>query len=373
MTRESPRIPDELEPDGHPFDRWPKVQPTDTMAQRDYYDILGVSRDATADAIKRAYRQLAREWHPDVNKSPDASRKFSEIQEAYDVLSDPEKRKQYDRFGHVGVGAARGGTGAGPGGGPYTWQWRSGDGEPFNAGGGRAGGPAGVDLGSIFEELFGGGKRRRAGRAGGGGPAGFDPFSQAQPGASGKTRPRKGEDFQHTINVSFMTAALGGKEQIRLKSGDRSELIDVSIPPGVEDGGKLRVRGKGHPGQAGGRTGDMILTVKIGRHPWFRRDGLDILLDVPITIAEAVLGTTVTVPTLHGQVEMRIPAGAQSGQKLRVPKHGIRKSETVQGDFLAAIRIIAPKPEQLREADLEMLEELGDRLPAARSGAPWSG
>jgi DnaJ-class molecular chaperone len=337
------------------------------MSQRDYYDILGLSRNADENAIKQAYRKLAREWHPDVNKADNAAERFSEIQEAYDVLSDPEKRKQYDRFGHVGVGA-----GGGPGGGgTHRWNWNSAEGGPFPGGG--SGGN--VDLGSIFEELFGGGGGRRRGRpgpAGSGSSAGFDPFQQHQtPGAGhGRAHPTKGQDLHHTIDVTFMTAVLGGKEQLRVKVGDRSERIDVTIPAGIEDGGKLRVRGKGHPGAGGSaKAGDMILTVRVGRHPWFRREGMSILIDVPISIPESVLGTSITVPTLHGRVELKLPPGAQSGQKLRIPKHGIRKSEHVQGDFFAVIKIVAPK--DLSKEDESFFRSLSERWPAAREGDPW--
>ena len=334
------------------------------MSKRDYYDILGVTRSADRDAIKKAYRQLARKWHPDVNKSEDAQKRFSEIQEAYDVLSDEEKRKQYDRFGHVGVGAGSPGTsGPGGGGGAYSRSWDSGS---WGVGGGGPG-AGGADIGSIFEELFGGGRRQRHQTEGGGSPFGFDPRAGATRGAN--RAPRPGEDLQHVVEITFNTAIRGGKEHLRFSSGDQSEVIDVTIPPGVEDGTKLRIRGKGHPGAAGGTPGDLILTVRVGKHPYYRRDGLNILLDVPITIAEAVLGTTVTVPTIKGQVGIKIPAGAQPGQKLRIPKHGIVGKDGATGDFHAVINVVIPT--DLSESDVEAVRSLGSHLPSPRTGAPW--
>lgn len=332
------------------------------MSKRDYYDILGLSRSADSDAIKKAYRQLVRKWHPDVNKSEDAEKRFSEIQEAYDVLSDAEKRKQYDRFGHVGVGAGSPGAGGpGGGGGAYTWSWDS------SSGGGGSPGAGGADIGSIFEELFGGGRRHRRGAGGGGSPFGFDPGAGATHRSN--REPKRGENLQHVVEITFNTAIRGGKEHLRLSSGDGSEVIDVTIPPGVEDGTKLRIRGKGHPGAGSGTPGDLMLTVQVGKHPYYRRDGLNILLDVPITFAEAVLGTTVTVPTIKGRVEIKIPAGAQPGQKLRIPKHGIVGKGGVAGDFHAVIGVVIPT--DLSEAEMEAVRSLGSHLPSPRTGAPW--
>ncbi len=321
------------------------------MSKRDYYNVLGVSRTVDADTLKREYRTLARKWHPDVNKSDNAQEKFSEIQEAYDVLSDPEKRRQYDRFGHVGVGAGSGGPGGGAGS-PWAWEGGGGGGGPFGQGGGRSGG---ADMGSIFEELFGGG---RQGARGGN-----------RPHASPPSPPAKGESLHHTIQITFNTAAVGGTEQIRLKVGDAMEVIDVTIPAGINHGDKMRVRGKGHPGQRGGETGDMILTIHVGKHPWFRRDGLDILLDLPLTIAEAVMGLVVTVPTMNGNVSLRIPPGAQGGQKMRISGHGIQKSESVQGDFYAILKV--ETPDDLCPDDARYFEDLTNRLTSKRTGAPW--
>ncbi|MHC5008703.1 MAG: DnaJ domain-containing protein, partial [Planctomycetota bacterium] len=197
---------------------------------RDYYEVLGVGRDATADEIRKAYRRLARQYHPDVNQSSDAAERFAEMQEAYEVLSDAEKRRAYDRFGRAGVGVGQGPGGFGRGG---VWRGNVGPGGQFDA----------SDFSSVFEELFGGR---------GGSPFGVGP---GRPGAQAPSRPapQRGRDLHHTITVSFMTAAQGGSEQVHVTTADRSpQTITVKIPPGIDTGEKLRVKGKGHPGGDGG-------------------------------------------------------------------------------------------------------------------------
>ncbi len=302
---------------------------------RDYYEVLGVERSASADAIRRAYRRLAREYHPDVNKSPDAATRFAEVQEAYEVLSDAEKRKAYDRFGHAGVG-----VGQGPGGFGGGWTVDMG-GRGFDS----------SDFASVFEDLFGGR---------GPGPA-------ARPRAA----PQRGTDIRHTIDVSFMTAALGGREEVRLQVGSApAQTISVRIPPGIESNAQLRVKGKGHPGGDGGQPGDILLTVRVGGHPYFRRDGLDLSIDVPITIAEATFGVSVTVPLLKGTVEIKVPPGASSGQKLRVKEKGIRDAKGRTGDFYAVVQIVAGTG--LSQRGRELLRELQGELKNPRESAPWA-
>lgn len=317
---------------------------------RDYYDILGVSRGATKDEIRKAYRALARKYHPDVNKEPDAAKRFNEIQEAYDVLSDDEKRKLYDQFGHAGVNAGFGGGGSAAGaqsreprGGTYTW----------SSAGGPTGGTGGPDLGSIFEEFFGGGQR-------------------SSPFGGQRTRPsaQKGESVERELFISFHTAAAGGKEQVQVSGPGGVESVDVTIPKGIESGRKLRLRGKGHPGAAGGPRGDLILTVRVGEHPWFKRDGLDLLIDVPLTIVEATLGTTVEVPLLKGSVSLKIPAGTASGQKLRVRGKGLESESGEHGDFYAVTQIVPPAT--LAESDAGLLRDLGQRLKNPRQASPWT-
>lgn len=336
--------------------------------KRDLYDVLGITRSASAEEIKSAYRKLARQYHPDVNKAKDASVKFNEVQEAYEVLSDAEKRKMYDQFGHAGVGAQ-----AGHGSGPYsgqrwppsaggeggTYTWSNIGGRPSGAGG-SAGAGGDFDMGSIFEEIFGG--------AGGSeGRSGGRPF-----GARAKARSKnaRGRDITHDITVDFLTAARGGTETLRVDRGGSSQTIDVTIPAGIADGTKLRVRGAGAPSSGTGGAGDLILTVSVGSHPVFRRDGLDILLDLPLTIAEASLGKTLSVPTLAGRAEVTIPAGTSSGQKLRLRGQGIKTGGGETGDLYVVAKIVAPK--SLGDADKDMLRKLGEKLPSPRSGPEWA-
>ncbi len=312
------------------------------MSQRDYYEVLGVARDASADDLKSAYRQLARKWHPDVNKDPDASKRFSEIQEAYDILSDPEKRRAYDRFGHAGASAAGGQR---PGA-AHTYAWSSTD-----------GGPAPEEFSSIFEDLFGG--RRGRGR-------GARPGRGASAGAADR-----GQDIRTELSITFHTAVSGGKETLRLSRADgTTESIDVTIPKGIEDGAKLRVRGRGNPSLQGGPPGDIILTIRVGAHPWFERKGLDLTLDVPITIAEAATGVSVTMPTLRGSVTLKIPSGTDSGKLLRIPGQGVEDAAGRRGNLYARVQITAPRG--LSEADAAALREIGSRLPNPRQGEPWT-
>lgn len=331
--------------------------------KRDYYDVLGVKRSASAEEIRSAYRKLARQYHPDVNKEEDAPKRFAEVQEAYDVLSDEEKRKAYDRFGHAGVGAA-GGAG-GPGGaqqgyGPGGARWT------YTSGGQGAAGTHGFDdLGSIFEQMF-------SGAAGGGGAG--SPFGagarQRTRGPHAQPRPRKGRDLTHTLTVAFNTAALGGTQQIRLTRDGKVETIDVKVPAGIESGAKLRVRGKGETAAGAQQPGDLILTIDVAPHPYFRRDGLNILIDVPINIAEAAKGVKVNVPLLKGTAELTIPPGASSGQKLRLKGKGITDARGRIGDYLAVVQIVAPK--KLSDRGAKLIDDLAGELQNPRHSAPWA-
>ena len=305
--------------------------------KRDYYEVLGVERDATEAELKRAFREIARQYHPDVNKSDDASERFAEVTEAYEVLSDTEKRAQYDRFGHTAPHGA--GAGGGWGAGPQGWP-------------GGGGGSGYADVGSIFDDLFGGG-------TGGGNPFG-----------RGAAAPRPGRNLERAITVTFMTAALGGTEQIRMTIDGAPQTIDVRIPPGIESGAKLRVRDKGQRSTSGGPNGDLILTVEVGGHPWFRRDGLHLTVEMPITVAEAALGTSVSVPLLHGSAELRIPAGTSSGRKLRLRGKGIDDGRGGTGDLMVEIRIVAP--ETLSDTAQAAFETLTEELKNPRESAPWA-
>jgi DnaJ-class molecular chaperone len=325
---------------------------------RDYYDILGVPRGADKDAIAKAYRKLAKKYHPDVNKAEDAKAKFAAVQEAYEVLSDAEKRKLYDQFGHAVVHAQAGG-----GGGPHG---------PGQAGT-RDAGPGGasfrvedfaahVDLDSIFDQFFGG-----HGGAGGAGP-GRRTRGRRTPGPSADAP--ASADLRHNIRVPFMTAAKGGSVPLALTGPEGQQSIDVKIPPGIADGGKLRVRGKGHLDPATGERGDLILTVSIDPHDYFRRDGLDVYIDVPVSMDEAVFGAAVDVPTLDGRrVTMKVPPGSSSGTKLRIKDAGVRNPKGEAGHLYAVVRIMAPR--DLGEAERAAFEKMRGKLGDARRDIRW--
>ena len=292
---------------------------------RDPYDILGVPRSATPEQIREAHRKLAKKFHPDLNKTAEAGAKFKEIQEAYDLLSDAQKRKQFDQFGHAGpsMGGAPGGAQGG---------WGNVDASTFE---------------EIFGDFMGGGARRAGGRRGGA---------------------RAGEDLESRITVDFMTAALGGVRHVSLESNGQPISLDVRIPPGIESGGDLRLRGKGGEGMGGGPAGDLVLHISVAPHPWFRREGLDVVVEVPISIAECALGTSVEVPLLEGTATLRVPAGTASGKRLRLKGKGVAaKGDT--GDLYAVIRVEAPK--SLNDEDRAALERMKSTEPDPRADAPW--
>ncbi|MEM9700845.1 MAG: DnaJ C-terminal domain-containing protein [Planctomycetota bacterium] len=300
----------------------------------DYYKTLGVSKDADAAEIRKAYRKLAKENHPDRNQDdPKAAETFKAIGEAYGVLSDPEKRAQYDRFGS---GYKQfGGSRAGGGGSPFGGGQQVDVNDLFGEGG--------FDLNDLLGGLGGGGRRSRGGNPFGG-------------GGRGRSRPRKGADVRTSVTVPFTVIARGGEYELNLSRGGRQESLTVKIPAGLTDGGTMRLAGKGEAGAGG--PGDLLLTVKTARHPIFRRDGLNLVMDLPLTPAEAALGAKVDVPTLtDGTVTMTIPPGAGSGAKLRLRGKGISNpKEGTDGDQIVQTKILVPK--SLTDRQRELYEEL---------------
>jgi curved DNA-binding protein len=322
-----------------------------TMPERDYYEVLGVARDAKPEAIKKAYRTLARKYHPDVNpgdKTAEAS--FKEVQQAYDVLSDPEKRSRYDRYGDA---AFEGMAAAGPRTGASNFTFRFGEpgfenidfSEFFGNKGRGPGAGAAVDEeesagGGLFEDLLG---RMRPGRAGG--------------------RPRAGRGMEAHLTIPFLTAVRGGETTIEVQRGEgKTETLVVKIPPGVESGSKLRLKGRGEPGPKGAPPGDLTIRLTVQSHPYFRREGRDLLVDVPTSVGEAVLGAKVDVPALDGPKSLTVPAGSSCGQKLRLRGQGVPASGSQSaGDLFVVLKIIVPKGVDAESR--RMIEEFSRRNP----------
>lgn len=284
------------------------------MAKRDYYEILGVGRNASEDEIKKAYRELAKKYHPDLhpgNKAMEA--RFKEINEAYEVLKDPKKREEYNRFGSAafepGFQGAR------------TYTYPGGAVNPENLGFDFGG------LEDIFGDIFG--KRTRTQRG-----------------------PSRGEDIEYTLEVGFEQAIKGTEVRLTLNG----EKITVKLPAGVKDGSRMRVPGKGRTGFAGHTRGDLYIVTKVKPHPYFRREDDDIYIDCPISITEAALGAKVHIPTIDGKALLAIPPGTQSGQKLRLKDKGAPHIKYAgRGDQYAIIKIILPK--ELDEKSKRLLEE----------------
>ena len=287
---------------------------------KNLYHVLGVSKDATEAEIKSAYRKLARKYHPDVNKdSKEAADKFKEISCAYDILGNKEKRQKYDNNEIDAEGKPTGFGAGGFGGGAYGGNPFGAGGNPFGAGGFQ-GGSANFDFSSIFgEDIF---------SQFGGGARGF--------GASSR-RPRKGDDLAYTMRLDFLSAALGTEKAVMIQG----KSINVKIPAGTTDGQTLRLKGLGNPGPNNGPNGDVLITVNVDKHPYFSADGLDIHLELPISIKEAVLGGKVTVPTISGKVMVTVPPYSSSGEKLRLKGKGIKNTKG-QGDEIVTLKIVVP-------------------------------
>jgi molecular chaperone DnaJ len=307
---------------------------------KDFYKVLGVSKDISEADLKKTYRKLARQYHPDSNPGDaKAEARFKEISEANSVLSDPELRREYDQIRAMGSGArfSAGGRPGQPGGFEDVF------GGLFNqSGGGR---PGSAQSGS-FEDLLGG-------MFGGGG------FGSSSGGFRGAQGPTKGRDFTATTTLDFLTAIRG--ETIKLQPA-KGKAISVKVPAGVNDGQKIRLKGKGEASPDGGTPGDLVLTVTVRKHPVFERDGLNLRLDVPVTFAEATLGATIEVPTLGGDpVKLRVAPGTPSGRVLRVKGRGVTTDKGV-GDLLASVVIAVPS--NLSAEATAQLEAFAASLPA---------
>lgn len=277
----------------------------------DHYQILGVSRTATSDDIQKAYREMARKYHPDLHPDDDAAKEqFKKVQTAFDVLNDPSKREMYDRYGSSfeGVGAGGGGGGG--------WSPQG------QAGGFQSGGE--VDLESLFggggfADLFGGGKRRT------------------------RRNPRTpGEDITANIRIPFQLAIDGGKTEVRFERDNKHETLSITIPQGIPDGSRMRLRGQGRPGRGGGAAGDLLLEVNVEQHAVYHREGDTLAVSLPISLSEALEGAKVDLPTPWGTISLRIPEGTSSGKKLRAGGMGVRHANGSKGDLIAEVQIVLP-------------------------------
>ncbi len=302
-------------------------------AEKDLYAVLGVPRNATQDQIKKAYRDLARKHHPDMNQGDKKSEeKFKEIQHAYETLSDPEKKKTYDMFGTSGFGGQR------AGGGSYRQYSR---GFP--------------DIDEIFKDIFsqGGGAYGMGGAGGSFGDI-FD-FGNV------RQQPRRPKNIQHTLTLDFETAVKGGEKELLLKSPESgTKKITVKIPAGVKTGSKVRLPGKGE--QMNSMAGDLILEIKVLSHPVFKRENDDIYIDLPLTVYEAALGTLIDVPTIESPVKLTIPPGVGSGTKMRLREKGVRNPKTgKRGDQFVIVQIAMPK--ESSEDMKKLMDEIKEKYP----------
>lgn len=313
----------------------------------DYYKTLGIQRDASQADVQKAYRDLARKYHPDLNPNDKtAKEKFQKVQAAFDVLNDAGKREMYDRYGS-------------------SFESRT-------AGGPRQGRPAGaapgfeeIDLGDLFGSRYGGDPNAVFGDLFGG------QFRRKGPSSAKRSRraaePAASADLQHQIEIPFQTAVLGGQVELNVPRADgHIGTISVKIPPGIADGAKMRLRGQAE--SPSGQPGDILLTVHVAPHPWFTRRGNNLEVRLPITLAEAILGAKVDVPTPRGTISLRVPPRTSSGTKLRIKGHGI-KTKDGAGDLFADVQIMLPA--KIPDDIVESLKKQTDEQPNPRTAMAW--
>ena len=308
------------------------------MSKKDFYQTLGVTKSSSPEEIKKAYRKLAMQYHPDKNQgNKKAEEKFKEISEAYEVLSDAEKKKNYDMFGHAGVnGNPFGGAGGAQGGNPFG----RGGGNPFGGGFGQA--DINDLFGDIFGEAFGGGGARTR-------------SSSSQRGSA-----RKGADLRYTLSITFEEAATGTEKVISFvrQVGNKEEVakLSVTVPAGVKEGQRLKLSEEGDK-PTSGAAGDLYVIINLQEHLLFKREDADVMLDLPVKYTEAILGTEIEIPTLTGKAQIKIPAGIYSGQVLRLKGKGFPRIGGIgNGDML--VRLLVDTPQKTNSRQKELLEEL---------------
>ncbi len=324
------------------------------MGVDDYYATLGVGRGASGDEIKKAYRRQAKRYHPDRNPGDKAAeRKFKQIQEAYEVLGSAEKRAQYDHFGRAGVGEFVN-TGH-----RQTYSW--GDGSSIRI----------DDLEDLFTAFGSGGTGQRASI--------FEQFLGSRGGGGSSTRrapkqaPRasRGRDVERRVRVTFEQALSGSTVEIdRMVGGRKRESLTVKVPADITDGQRIRLRGQGAPGQRGGPPGDLYIVCEVQPHRYFRRQGRDIYLEVPLSVTEAILGAKVDVPTLQGTMTVVIPPGTSSGAKLRLRGKGVAGGGGPPGDQYVVVQIVTPR--ELTAGERAAVDRLAEEMKLdPRSELPW--
>ena len=316
------------------------------MPERDLYDVLGVPRTASPEEIKKAYRRLAKQYHPDVNPgNKQAEERFKEASAAFEVLSDEQRRKLYDEFGSDALR-----SGFDPARAEEVRRWRRQGappgGQPFDFGDFATTDASGFDFGSIFEQIFGQG----AGRAGRGG------HGRRGPG------PMTGPDLEVELELDLREAVTGGERDVRVDG----RTLRVTIKPGMADGGRIRLAGQGHPGRHGGAAGDLILRVRLRPHPLVRVDGKDLSLDLPVTVPEAAAGAEVELPTFDGKVRLQVPAGTQSGARLRLRGRGLPDPKGgPRGDLYVVVKLVLPEASEKLTRAAKALEPLYKGDPRA--------
>jgi molecular chaperone DnaJ len=351
------------------------------MSKRDYYEVLGLERNASKEEIKKAYRKLARKYHPDVNKAEDAEEKFKEVQEAYDVLGEAQKKAQYDQFGHAGAQGGFGGGGADFGGFGDIFDMFFGGGGRRNPNAPRQGADLQYTMTLKFEEAVFGKetsitipKEEECDTClGSGAKAGTKPETCSHCGGSGQLNVEQNTPFGRVVNRRVCHHCEGKGKIVKEKCPTcagrgkvkRQKKINVKVPAGIDNGQQIRITGKGEPGENGGPSGDLYVVFRITPHEFFERDGDDIYCEMPLTFPQVTLGDEIEVPTLHGKIKLKIPAGTQTGTSFRLRGKGVPNVRGYgQGDQHVRVKVITPKnPTEKQKKLLREFAEVSGAIP----------